>query len=187
MFFDTTVYVQFVKDCRAIGIACPIVPGLMCLTSAAGFWKMARFCKTRVPESLRASINALSSDNNDTAAASAAKMKDFGVRFGADQCRAIMAMGDDAPPVLHFYTLNLETVVYGVLEALGRIGSGSSNIISAAPTGVGDTVQTMYGTGTVVTLHAVTAQATVEIVNWKLAGNQSPIAYLQKGHYEKVM
>jgi methylenetetrahydrofolate reductase (NADPH) len=117
MFFDTAVYHQFVKDCRAIGIACPILPGIMCITGAAGFFKMTAFCKTRVPESLRTTLTALQADED-----SEDKIKEFGIQFGAEQCRQLLA-GDEPPPVLHFYTLNLEKVVYGVLIELGLLSA----------------------------------------------------------------
>ena len=56
MFFDAAVFNQFVKDCREIGINCPIVPGIMCINNYGGFVKMTKFCKTRVPEDLRAKM-----------------------------------------------------------------------------------------------------------------------------------
>lgn len=198
MFFDTNVYIQFVKDCRAAGIHCPIVPGIMCITNKAGFFKMTGFCKTRVPESLRAALDAI--DDHD-----AEGIKNFGVAFGAEQCRQIMAMEADLrPPVLHFYTLNLEKVVYGVLTAIGLLDAakveeatktfGSNNMnddAAAVPVGsawarVGDTVTSIYGTGTVTSVDAATGSAVVQISSWKLAGDQVPTAFLQKGHYNKV-
>lgn len=29
LFFDAQTFVKFVKDCRAIGITCPILPGIL--------------------------------------------------------------------------------------------------------------------------------------------------------------
>lgn len=40
MFFDAEVYASFVTACRARGISCPIVPGLMLINSHAGFLRM---------------------------------------------------------------------------------------------------------------------------------------------------
>jgi len=53
MFFDTKVFGTFVEDCRKWGIMCPVVPGLMCINAYAGFCKMTKFCKTRVPSALQ--------------------------------------------------------------------------------------------------------------------------------------
>jgi methylenetetrahydrofolate reductase (NADPH) len=49
MFFDTAVFLSFVKDCRAAGITVPIMPGLMVIQSYAGFKRMTAFCRSRVP------------------------------------------------------------------------------------------------------------------------------------------
>jgi 5,10-methylenetetrahydrofolate reductase len=127
MFFDTNVYVQFVKDCRAIGIQCPIVPGLMCLTGKAGFYKMARFCRTRIPDELRDLMaNVTAPSNNDTNGCDGPtedeQVKAIGIAWGVRQCRELVALPTDVtPPVLHFYTLNLEKVVTGILQQLGRL------------------------------------------------------------------
>jgi methylenetetrahydrofolate reductase (NADPH) len=129
MFFDTNVYVQFVKDCRAIGIQCPIVPGLMCLTGKAGFYKMARFCKTRIPDELRDLMaNIMAPSNNDKNGCDDPtedeQVKAIGIAWGVRQCRELVALSAAEmmqPPVLHFYTLNLEKVVTGILQQLGRL------------------------------------------------------------------
>lgn len=119
MFFDTAVYIQFVHDCRAIGIACPILPGIMCINNVPGFVKMTKFCKTRVPPALYQSMT--------ETAMTPEELKRFGIQFGVEQCKAMMDTSSlpataalyEAPPVLHFYTLNLEKVVLGIIQKLG--------------------------------------------------------------------
>jgi methylenetetrahydrofolate reductase (NADPH) len=49
MFFDDEVYLQFVKDCRSVGINVPIQPGIMLVQSYAGFQRMTELCMSRVP------------------------------------------------------------------------------------------------------------------------------------------
>jgi methylenetetrahydrofolate reductase (NADPH) len=128
MFFDTNVYVQFVSDCRAIGIQCPIVPGLMCLTGKAGFYKMARFCKTRIPDELRDLMANVKVSEGGVGPTEDEQVKAIGIEWGARQCREILAMvADVQPPVLHFYTLNLEKVVTGILQQLGRLDDKDDN------------------------------------------------------------
>lgn len=109
MFFDVEVFKQFVKDCRAWGINCPVVPGLMCINAYAGFVKMTKFCKTRVPKSLQEKMDSIKDD--------AAAVKEFGIQYGTEVCKDLMDSG--LIEVLHFYTLNLEKVVYGVTDSLG--------------------------------------------------------------------
>jgi methylenetetrahydrofolate reductase (NADPH) len=147
MFFDTKVFGAFVKDCRKWGIMCPIVPGLMCINAYAGFCKMTKFCKTRVPESLQAKMDSIKDD--------AAAVKAFGVEYGVEMCDDLIKIGAE---VLHFYTLNLEKVTYGILEGLGyevKSTADESDAASMVAKGsawarVGDNVKTKDGaTGTV--------------------------------------
>jgi methylenetetrahydrofolate reductase (NADPH) len=123
MFFDTEVYIQFVHDCRSMGIQCPIIPGIMCINNVPGFLKMTKFCKTRVPQSLYESMT--SSEKEMTPD----ELKQFGIAYGVEQCRMMItppvsitsttATLYEPPPVLHFYTLNLEKVVIGIIKELG--------------------------------------------------------------------
>jgi len=110
MFFDVQVYFDFVRDCRAAGVTVPIVPGVMCITSVAGFNRMATFCKTRVPDDLAAAMKALEGKDADA-------VKEFGVKFGVNMCRALLDSGLSRG--LHFYTLNLPEVCTQILEGLG--------------------------------------------------------------------
>jgi len=109
LFYDTQVYVTFVDACRAVGIVVPIVPGLMCITSAPGFFKMLKFCKTRAPPKLLAEMTALKDAEAD-------KVKAFGVAFGLDMCNALLA--SKRTTGLHFCTMNVDAVVDGILQGL---------------------------------------------------------------------
>jgi len=186
MFFDTAVYHTFVKDCRAIGITVPIVPGLMCINAHAGFVKMTGFCKTRVPPALQQKMDALQHDKE--------AVKQFGIDYGVQMCRELLEGTDDPAPVLHFYTLNLEKVVYGVLEQLNLLANpavvNESDAASQVATGsawarVGDTVESEFGVGIVEKMDAVTATATVMIEKWLVQGKSNPLV-LEKGQYKKV-
>jgi methylenetetrahydrofolate reductase (NADPH) len=108
MFFDAEVFKNFVEDCRKWGIMCPVVPGLMCINAYPGFKKMTKFCKTRVPKSLEERMDSMKDDPD--------AVKKFGVEFGTEICRSLL---DSGVEILHFYTLNLEKVVYGITDELG--------------------------------------------------------------------
>ena len=185
MFFDSKVFATFVKDCRKWGITCPIVPGLMCINAYAGFVKMTKFCKTRVPQALAEKMESIKDD--------ATTVKQFGIDFGAQMCRELLATGE--VKVLHFYTLNLEKVTYGVLEQLGLLQhhaiANEADAASMVAKGsawarVGDAVKTQYGQGVVVDLDAKSGAAKIQIDSWVMAGGQKPFAYLEKGQYSKV-
>jgi hypothetical protein len=182
MFFDTKTFGIFLEDCRKWGINCPVVPGLMCINAYGGFCKMTKFCKTRVPPQLQAKMDSIKDDTE--------AMKQFGVEYGAQMAQDLQALGVE---VLHFYTLNLEKVTYGILEKLGYDIVGQANEADAASmvaTGsawarAGDTVKSIYGTGTVQEIRSNGA-AQIIIESWLMAGGQKPTAYLGKEHYQKI-
>ena len=184
MFFDIEVYKKFVTECRAFGINCPIIPGLMCINAYPGFKKMAKFCKTRVPQTLEDKMDSIQDDS--------AAVKAFGVEFGAEVCQGLMDFGVS---VLHFYTLNLEKVVYGITDALkithnlveesDEKDAQSMVAVGSAWARIGDKVTSIYGQGVVKEIRGNSA-AVIEMQSWELAGGQRPTAYLQKGAYKKV-
>lgn len=184
MFFDVAVFKKFVEDCREWGIKVPIVPGLMCINNYGGFKKMTKFCKTRVPEALGAKMEALKDD--------ADAIKEFGIEFGSETVSSLMEFGVE---VLHFYTLNLEKVVYGILDKLGlRQGALASTnekdaasmvAVGSAWARVGDKVSSVYGSGTVTEIRPSGA-AVIRLESWLLAEGQNPMAYLEKGNFKKV-
>jgi methylenetetrahydrofolate reductase (NADPH) len=167
MFFDTKVFASFVKDCRQWGITCPVVPGLMCINAYAGFCKMTKFCKTRVPTDLQDKMDSLKDDPDS--------IKAFGVEYGIQMCKDLTPLVD----VLHFYTLNLEKVTFGILEGLGYDVKSSADEADAASmvakgsawARVGDTVTTSKGNGIVQAIEkdgsAVVAIEGVETLTFK--------------------
>merc|ERR1711907_283247 len=176
MFFDTKVFGTFVNDCRKYGITCPIVPGLMCINAYAGFCKMTKFCKTRVPTDLRTKMDSLKDDPD--------AVKAFGIEFGVQMCQDLIEIGVD---VLHFYTLNLEKTTYGILSGLGYEVKGNANDSDAqtmvakgsAWARVGDTVKTAQGVGIVQAIGS-DGSATIEFEG------ETPTATLKKEEYSKV-
>mmetsp|Transcript_2761 Transcript_2761/g.3926 ORF Transcript_2761/g.3926 Transcript_2761/m.3926 type:complete len:818 (-) Transcript_2761:254-2707(-) len=110
MFLDAQVFLDFMAACKAHGINVPIVPGIMCLNNFGGFKRMTALCKTRLPAGF--------SDAAQAANTSDDAFKVWGVEQGVKMCRALL---DGGAPGLHFYTLNLERVVVGVLKGTGLI------------------------------------------------------------------
>lgn len=176
MFFDTKVFGTFVKDCKTWGINCPIVPGLMCINAFGGFAKMTKFCKTRVPAELMAKMVSIKDDPD--------AVKAFGVEFGIQMCQDLIEIGVD---VLHFYTLNLEKITYGILTGLGYEVKGSVDesdaktmtAMGSAWARVGDKVKTSQGEG-IVTAIETDGSATVEF------SGETAAATFKKDDYSKV-
>merc|ERR1719436_4408 len=69
---------------------------------------MTNLCKTRTPAGFMDAAKAASGGSDD-------QFKAWGVQAGVDMCKACL---DGGAPGLHFYTLNLERVVVGVLAGL---------------------------------------------------------------------
>ena len=108
MFFDVDCYIQFVKDCREAEINVPIIPGIMLIMSYGGFKRMTGFCKSRVPDEVAERLEAIKDDD--------AAVKAYGIEFATEVSRRLI---EAKAPVLHYYTLNTEKAVNGVLKELG--------------------------------------------------------------------
>ncbi|KAF9122839.1 hypothetical protein BGX30_001756, partial [Mortierella sp. GBA39] len=53
LFYDTGLFLDWVKECRTRGITVPIVPGIMPIQSFGGFHRMTSLCKTFVPDHIK--------------------------------------------------------------------------------------------------------------------------------------
>lgn len=121
MFYDVEVFLSFVESCREYGINVPIIPGIMCITSYAGYKRMCAFCKTRVTPQMYAELEAIKDDE--------AAVDRFAVKFGVETCETLLKNGVKG---LHFYTLNLDKVVSAVLEGLGMLSSEDEKVAASA-------------------------------------------------------
>jgi Methylenetetrahydrofolate reductase len=110
LFFDTERYIKWVADCRAIGIVCPIVPGILPVQSWRSFSRMCELNPTvSVPSELRETLEPLKTDDQ--------AVREYGVKFATQQCRQLLDSG--AAKGIHFYTINLEVATAKIVGALG--------------------------------------------------------------------
>lgn len=109
LFFDTEVFLTFVRRCRDMGINVPIVPGIMCATSAGGFKRMTKFCKTRVTQDLWDRVNKLEKDED---------MKPLGIEYITQMCKTLLDAGTKG---LHFYTLNSSVASREIVNNLRKL------------------------------------------------------------------
>lgn len=150
----------------------------MCLNAYGGFKKMTKFCKTRVPPALEQGMEAIKDDE--------VAIKAYGMTYGAQMCKDLMESGVE---VLHFYTLNLEKVVYGILDQTGfkENASASANEADAATMAavgsawarVGDRVKCSSGEG------EVTEMLPSGAAKIRLDSSQE-VTEVEKGQYEKI-
>lgn len=107
-FFNADSYYHFVDQAAALGIAAPIVPGVMPIQS---FSKLARFsdaCGAEIPRWIRRKLESFGDD--------AASIRAFGLDVVTDLCADLLARG---APGLHFYTLNQASLTTVIWQRLG--------------------------------------------------------------------
>lgn len=61
--FESRVLIDFVRDCREIGIRIPILPGILAPTSHACLEKMADTCRLDVPVTINEDLARMKDDD----------------------------------------------------------------------------------------------------------------------------
>ncbi len=107
LFFDNSVYFDFIERARSAGINVPIIPGVMPITHVGQIERMAKMCGASIPEALQRELHERGDDRE--------AVLDFGVAYAALQCAELLAAG---APGIHFYTLNRSPATRAILSAL---------------------------------------------------------------------
>jgi methylenetetrahydrofolate reductase (NADPH) len=111
LFYDNVDYWDFETRARRVGIAVPLVPGIMPITNVAQIQRIAGLCGARIPARLRARLEAAGDDEAATLA--------IGIEDAVAQCRELLRRG---APGLHFYTLNKSPATRAIFEQLRADG-----------------------------------------------------------------
>jgi methylenetetrahydrofolate reductase (NADPH) len=130
LFFENSLYFDFLARARAAGIETPIIPGIMPITHAGQVERMAKMCGSSIPEGLRRELRARG-DHPEA-------VLDFGVAYATLQCAELLAAG---APGIHFYTLNRSPATRAILSALKLVkpweqAISASAAISSSPASV---------------------------------------------------
>jgi methylenetetrahydrofolate reductase (NADPH) len=107
LFFDNADYFSFVKEARALGIAVPIMPGIMPVTNVAQIKRFTTLCGAKIPADFLRELEAAQEDKEAVAR--------LGIAHAARQCRDLLAGG---APGVHFYTLNRSHSTREILKAI---------------------------------------------------------------------
>jgi methylenetetrahydrofolate reductase (NADPH) len=110
-FYNSDAYEHFVAEAGALGLAIPIMPGIMPIAS---FSKLARFsdaCGAEIPRWMRRKFESFGDD--------AASIRAFGLDVVTELCQRLIQSG---APGLHFYSMNQAGLT---LELCRRLGLGS--------------------------------------------------------------
>lgn len=113
LFFNNADYFSFVDKCRAAGIAVPIVPGIMPVTSHKQLNRFSEMCGCVIPKPLAEDLERI----KDMPEA----VVEYGIDFAYRQCKELL---DKGAPGLHFYTLNRSVSTMAVLRRLKNEGYG---------------------------------------------------------------
>lgn len=110
LFFDNQKYFNFVAEVRAMGIAAPIIPGIMPITNVDQIERFTRMCGATIPEPLMSELDRLR-DRPDA-------VLSLGVAHATAQCLELLQKG---APGIHFYTLNKSAATRTILTALRTV------------------------------------------------------------------
>lgn len=114
LFYDNVDFFRFVERCRAAGIAVPIVPGILPITSFAQIERITSLCGARLPDPLVRKFES---------ARDSAEEQRIGVEHATEQVRGLLEAG---VPGIHFYVLNKSGAASDVLRAVGTSGYSES-------------------------------------------------------------
>jgi methylenetetrahydrofolate reductase (NADPH) len=109
LFFNNSLYFDFVARARGVGIEVPIIPGILPITHIGQLKRMTQMCGASIPAGLARELHARSREGQEQA------VRDFGVAYATLQCAELLAAG---APGIHFYTLNRSPATRAILSAL---------------------------------------------------------------------
>lgn len=107
-FYNADAYFRFRDECDALGLAVPIVPGIMPI---ANFTQLARFsdaCGAEIPRWMRLKLQSFGDDR--------ASIRSYGLDVVTELCDRLLSNG---APGLHFYTLNMAGLTSTIWQRLG--------------------------------------------------------------------
>jgi methylenetetrahydrofolate reductase (NADPH) len=106
MFFDNSKFFEFVKECRAIGIDVPIIPGLKPITTKKQLSILPKVFHVDIPTDLSNAIMKAKTDED---------VELIGTEWLIQQSKELKKFG---VPVLHYYTLGKPKLIYKVVKEI---------------------------------------------------------------------
>jgi methylenetetrahydrofolate reductase (NADPH) len=107
-FYNADAYFRFVDDARKLGVAIPIVPGIMPISNFSQLRRFSETCGAEIPRWIGKRMQAYGDDVD--------AIREFATDFVAQLCQRLI---DGGAPSLHFYTLNMSKPTLNVLARLG--------------------------------------------------------------------
>ena len=94
-FYNADAYFRFVESCEKLGLAVPIVPGIMPITNYTQLARFSDMCGAELPRWLRKRLEDFGDDIES--------LRAFGLDVTTKLCETLLEGG---APGLHFYTMN---------------------------------------------------------------------------------
>ncbi len=113
-FYNADAYFRFRDDALRLGVALPVVPGIMPITSATQLLRFSDACGAEVPRWVRLRLQAFGDD--------AESIKAFGLDVVTALCERLVQGG---APALHFYTMNQSAATLEIARRLGLAPAGA--------------------------------------------------------------
>lgn len=107
-FYNADAYFRFVEEVRKLGVAIPVVPGIMPIVRYSQLARFSDTCGAEIPRWMRKTMESYGDDVESVQA--------FGCDVVTRMCEKLIAGG---APGLHFYTLNQANASLQILERLG--------------------------------------------------------------------
>ncbi len=113
LFFDNSVFLNFVEMCRVKGIEVPIIAGIMPITNAKQIKRTIELSNCSVPKKFYKIMERFAEDD--------ASMKQAGIIYATEQIIDLMANGINN---IHIYTMNKPDVAEKIMNGLSDIING---------------------------------------------------------------
>ena len=108
-FFNPDAYFHFVDEARRLGVAAPIVPGIMPIHNFARVAQFAQRDGIEIPRWVMLKMEGYLDD--------AASIRAFGIDVVAQLCQRLI---DGGAPSIHFYALNQSALTLEICQRLRR-------------------------------------------------------------------
>ena len=106
-FYNADAYFRFLEEVDAMGLAVPVIPGIMPITNCTQLLRFSEMCGAEIPRWIRLRLQSFGDDT--------ASIKAFGLDVVTDLCDQLLAGG---APALHFYTMNQAAPTLALCERL---------------------------------------------------------------------
>ena len=108
LFFDNQDFFRFADDLRKLGVAVPIVPGILPILSASQVRRFTALCGSKIPAALEQQLVKVEADDDGAI--------ELGIEYATRQCEGLIGYGVRG---LHFYSLNKAYSVQTICKNLG--------------------------------------------------------------------